>query len=202
MYLPLIIVIVFLLAPRVFALQIPDYGTPLTFMVGAMVAFFVKPIPRIGHVLLKAVDSPIFEIVALLLSVGVLVQIATLTGITGFIVTTSVGLPTTFIFLAILITLPILGGVVSMLGSAALLGLPFVLALLGRNTIVVTAGCSILCALSQIFPPTAIVARLAGEMFDIKYVDIFKKSVIPILITVIFSLLFIIFANEVHSFLT
>lgn len=201
-YLPLISLIILFLAPRVFPLQIPDYGTPLIFIVGAIVAFFVRPTPKIGQVLLKAVDSPIFEIVALLLSVGVLVQIAALTGITGSIVTMSVGFSITFIFLAILIALPLVGGVVTMLGSAALFGLPFVLALLGRNTIVVTAGCSVLCALSQLFPPTAIVARLAGEMFDIQYTDILKKSIIPTLITVIFSLLCIIFANEVHSFLT
>ena len=182
-------------------MKIPDYGT-LNIYDRSSSCIFTRPTPKIGKILSGAVDSPIFEIVALLLSVGVLVQITTLTGITGLIVTMSVGLPTTLIFLAILITLPLLGGVVSMLGSAALLGLPFVLALLGRNTIVVTAGCSVLCALSQLFPPTAIIARLAGEMFDIKYTDIFKRSAIPILITILFSLLFIIFANEVHSFLT
>lgn len=200
-YIPLIIVIILLLAPRLFPLNIPDYGTPLAFIIGSIAAFLIKPNPKIGNVLIEAVDSPIFEIVALLLSVGVLVQICALTGITGFIVTTSVGLPTTLIFLSIIIILPILGGVVSMLGSAALLGLPFVLALLGRDTIVVTASCSVLIALSQLFPPTAIVARLAGEMFDIKYVNIFRKSILPILITILFSFLFIFFANEVNSFL-
>jgi len=203
-YIPLIAVILLLIAPRVFPLKFPDLGSPLVFAIGTVLAYFTRPIRKINtmDILLKAVDSPVLEISALLLVIGPLVQIAALTGITGSIALFSVGMSTTLIFISMVIALPILGGFISMLGSAALLGLPFVLALLGRNTIALTASCSILAAISQNIPPTAIVARLAGEMFEVKLNDLLKRISIPLLLTALFSLLLAIFANQIHSFLT
>ena len=201
-YFPLLVVALLLLLPRIFPMQIPDFGTPLTFMVGTVCAFLTGRKVNIGEVLLNAVDSPIFDTVALLLSVGVFVQIATLTGVKGGIVTACMSLPKTLLYLVFLIALPVVGGAVSMLGAAALFGLPLVLALLGQNTIVVTAACSVLCALSQIFPPTAIVGKVAGEIFgEDKYVPIFKECLLPVVLTALFSLLFIIFSNQIAGLL-
>jgi GntP family gluconate:H+ symporter len=183
-------------------MQIPDFGTSLTFMVGTVCVFLTGRKVNIIEVLLKAVDSPIFDTVALLLSVGVFVQIATLTGVKGSIVTACINLSKTLLYLVFLIGLPVIGGAVSMLGAVALFGLPLVLALLGHNTIVVTAACSVLCALSQIFPSTAIVGKMAGEIFDeAKYGPIFKECLLPVVLTALFSLLFIIFSNQIAGLL-
>jgi GntP family gluconate:H+ symporter len=201
-YLPLVIVAALLLLPRFIPMQIPDFGTPLTFIVGTVCAFLTGRKVKISDVLLKAVDSPILDTAALLLSVGVFVQIATLTGLKGGIVTACMSLSKELLYLVFLIVLPVIGGAISMLGAAALFGLPLVLALLGHNTIVVTAGCSVLCALSQIFPPTAIVGKVAGEIFgEEKYGPIFNECLLPVLLTAIFSLLFIIFSNPIARLL-
>jgi GntP family gluconate:H+ symporter len=201
-YLPLLVVTALLLLPRMFPMQIPDGGTPLSFMAGTVCAFLTGRKVKIIEVLLKAVDSPIFDTAALLLSVGVFVQIATLTGLKGGIVTACMSLSKASLYLVFLIALPVIGGAISMLGAAALFGLPLVLALLGQNTIVVTAGCSVLCALSQIFPPTAIVGKVAGEIFgEEKYGPIFKECLLPVVLTALVSLLFIIFSNPIAGLL-
>jgi GntP family gluconate:H+ symporter len=201
-YLPLLVVAALLLLPRMFPKQVPDFGTPLSFMVGTVCAFLTGRKVKALEVLLKAVDSPIFDTAALLLSVGVFVEIATLTGLRGIIVTGCMSLSKELLYLVFLIVLPVIGGAISMLGAAALFGLPLVLALLGQNTIVVTAACSVLCALSQIFPPTAIVGKVAGEIFgEEKYGPVFKECLLPIVATAVFSLLFIIFSNPIAGLL-
>lgn len=154
------------------------------------------------QVMLKALDNPVLDTAALLLSVGILVQIATLTGVKGDIITACMSLPQSGIYLVLLIVLPILGGAVSMLGGAALFGLPLVLALLGHNTIVVTAGCSVLCALSQLLPPTAIVGKVAAEILGIAdYRPIMKEALPCMILTALLSLLFVIFSNQAARFL-
>ena len=151
-----------------------------------------------GKVLLDAIDSPVLDTAALLLSVGVLVQIATLTGLKGDIITACMTLPPVGIYLVLLVVLPVLGGAVSMLGGAALFGLPLVLALLGHNTIVVTAGCSVLCALSQLLPPTAIVGKVACEVLGVDdYRRVLRVMMPYIAMTALFSLLFVISSNAI-----
>jgi GntP family gluconate:H+ symporter len=203
MYLPILVVLALFVLPRCFPKVIPDPVTPLTFVIGTIVGIFCgRKIRRPLPVLLNAVDSPILDIAALLLAVGVLVQISTLTGATGLIVGASLSIPQKWIMFSIIIVLPLLGGALTMLGDAAILGMPFCLALLGRNTIVTTAALGMLCALSQLIPPTAIVGLLAGEVVgENDYKQLMKKTAIPIAVTIFLCFLFLNYANQLAKIL-
>ena len=196
--LPVLVLLLLVGLPRLLPRYVPDFGTPLAFFAAMLSVFACGHMKGMGKVLLDAIDNPVLDTAALLLSVGVLVQIATLTGVKGDIITYCMTLPPWGIYLVLLVVLPLLGGAVSMLGGAALFGLPLVLALLGHNTIVVTAGCSILCALSQQLLPTAIVGKVACQVLGVDDYSRVLRAMMPyIVLTALFSLLFVIYSNFV-----
>lgn len=202
MVIPVLVIMAVVLLPRFFPMSIPDFGTPCAFFAGTVCVLLMNRIKNLWQVLMDAVDSPIFETAALLLSVGVIVQISTLTGLRGWIVTRCMTIPAWGIYVVFLIVLPLLGGAFSMLGAAALLGLPLVLALLGHNVIVVTAGCSLLCALSQLLPPTALVGKVAGEISGLDdYGPLLRRMMPMIAITAVLALVFVIGANPISRVL-
>ena len=61
------------------------------------------------------------------------------------------------------VSLPMFGAV-SAFGSASVLGVPFLLALLGRGDVVTMAGLSMLASLGDLMPPAAIAATLAAQV--------------------------------------
>lgn len=194
--LPILVLVLMIGLPRLFPKFIPDFGTPLAFMAAMVCSILTGHVKKLFSVLLRSIDNPVLDTAALLLSVGVLVQIATLTGVKGTIITACMSLPKAGIYLVLLVVLPLLGGAVSMLGGAALFGLPLVLALLGHNTVVVTAGCSVLCALSQLIPPTAIVNKVACEVLGVDdFRRVLRETMPYMVLTALFSLVFIIFSN-------
>ena len=195
-YIPVIVVILLFVLPSFFPFRLPALSTPLVFLVGTVVAVFCGRRINVVESLSRAVDGPILSVAALLTSVGVVVQIATLTGVKGLIVVESLSLGKSFIYLALAIVLPLFGGVVTMLGAAAILGVPLVLALLGHNVIITTAAVSLLCALSQVIPPTAIVGLLAGETIGFNdYGKIMGRLFWPCLIAVVVAVIMVAFAN-------
>ena len=59
-----------------------------------------------------------------------------------------------FLFASIAVILPLFGGI-SVYGGASVLGVPFALALLGRNQIVVLSALSLIGAMGSYMPPVA-----------------------------------------------
>ena len=65
------------------------------------------------------------------------IQIMTLTGVQGFLVVSVLALPAWLMYVGIATSIPLFGAV-SAFGAASVLGVPFLLALLGRNEIMVS----------------------------------------------------------------
>ena len=201
-YIPILLVIALFVIPSLFPLRIPALSTPVVFMIGMVAAVLCGKRINILQTLGDAINGPILSVAALLIAVGVVVQISTLTGVKGVIVVGSLSLSKAFIIIALAVILPIFGGVVTMLGAAAILGVPLVLALLGHNVIIVTAAVSLICALSQVIPPTAIVGLLAGDIVGMKgYGRIMKKLLLPCVIAIVFAIMMIFFANQLAQIL-
>lgn len=197
-FLPVVVVVVLLLAIRVFSKYIPDLGTSLVFAIGTAVAIFCGKKTDVWKTVMRVMDGPILNIVALLLVSGVIVEVSTLTGIRGLLVVASLSLPVSLIFVAAGLAHPILGGTLTMLGSAAILGVPFATALLGNNMIIVVAALSLLCALSQFVPPTAIVGLLSKNLVGVeRYGDVLRKLMIPTALAIVYSIVVLFYANQV-----
>ena len=98
---------------------------------------------------------------AILVAVGVLVQIMALTGVRGWLVIQAMSFPTPWIYGALL-AIPTLGSVLTSIGSANTLGVPFAFAFIHQDMILNISALSAIAALSEFCPPTAIATALAA----------------------------------------
>jgi TRAP-type C4-dicarboxylate transport system permease large subunit len=159
--LPILAVAALMLAPATWPGRVPDIGLPLVFVIGAGIAWAVGRIAITGS-LVHAVDEAL-PVLGILAGVGAFIQVMTLTGARGWLVAQMLGAPPWAIVPAAAISMPLFG-VVSAFGSASVLGVPFLLASIGRNEIVTTAGLSMLAGLGDLMLPAALAATLATRV--------------------------------------
>ena len=87
-------------------------------------------------------------------------------------------------------------GAVSSFGSASVLGVPFLLSFLAKNQIIVAAALSLVAALGDMMPPTALAGIFAAQVVGLeKYGPVLKKCLLPCLIVVLWAILFILGAD-------
>jgi GntP family gluconate:H+ symporter len=196
-WLPLLSVFVRMVATRALPKVIYDIGTPLTFAVGTLVAALACKRFNVWTAVRKAMSGPMLGILELLIGIGVFVQIAALTGIRGALVTLSLSLPSLLAYPAAAVTLILSGGLLSPFGAGAIFGVPFVLFFLGKNQIITIAAISLLAALSQFSPPTAIAGRFAADVAGVTdYKKVWKASLIPVGVLALVSLGIIAVADK------
>lgn len=197
-YVPIILVLVLMLATKFLPTIVPDLGMPLIFIIGAVAGLFTGEKVNVLKSAKDAINSTL-PVMGILMGVGMFIQIMTLTGVRGFIVINSLSLPSFLLYLGIAIAMPAFGAV-SSFGSASVLGVPFLLALLGQNEIVTAAALSLIAGLGDLVPPTALAGIFAAQVVDEpNYVNVLKKCLIPALAILIYGLLFAIFADPIAS---
>lgn len=200
LYLPLLVMVILMVVPKIFPQSIPDPGLPLTFVIAIALACITKHDFSIPQVAKDGVND-ILPIVSLLLGVGMLLEIMTMIGLRGYIVVNILGLPSYLLLLGMAITLPALGGI-SVFGSASVLGVPFALGLLGSNQIIIISALSLIAAMGSFTPPVAltpvVTAQIIGEP---NYMELTKPCLIPIAVAIVVGMLIIQFAEPVAKIL-
>jgi len=190
LYLPLILLVVLIGAERAFPQAFPSLGMPLVFMLCALVAPLTGRKMKSLPITRDAVKAAL-PVMGILAGVGMFLQIMTLTGGRGFIVSMLTGLPLGLLYLSIGVSMPIFGAV-SAYGSASILGVPFVLALLGSNEIVVASALSLIAAMGDLMPPTALAGLFAAKVVkQDNYTKVLRQCLLPALLTVGVSLAYI-----------
>lgn len=156
--------LIWLLA-RVIPHAFHDPSVPLVLVIGALFAWWA------GRGRLRPVQSAVaelggkvLELGAILAGVGMLVQVLSLTGVRGWIAMNSMALEPPWTYLAIAVTMPVLGGVLTSLGSASVLGVPFAFIFIDRDMVVNAAALSMMSGLAELMPPTSIAAILSGYL--------------------------------------
>jgi TRAP-type C4-dicarboxylate transport system permease large subunit len=199
-YLPLLILLVLMVGPKAFPRWFPDPRLPLTFLVSAIVGLFVGK----RFDLVKTVRVGVREIlpvVGILFGVGMLIEMMTLTGLRGGIVVAALSIPPAFMILSIAVILPLFGGI-SVYGGASVLGVPFALALLGRDQIVVLAALSLIGAMGSYMPPVALTPVVAAQLIgEPKYGRIVRISLVPAAAAILVGLAMLVWANPLAHFL-
>lgn len=199
-YIPIIVIAVLFAAIRLFPNWMPDLVTPLVFMIGAIVGLFTGKRVNLLYASKEAMRGGLFMVVALLFVVGTVVQFTTLSGVKGLLVISALTLGSftpILMYIAMGLSLPLLGGVLTHLGSAAILGVPFTLALLTKNTIVVVAAISLICIISQLIPPSAVGGYFAQEVVGLDtYPPILKKCIVPAVVAILWAILVIVLASH------
>ena len=135
------------------------------------------------------------------MGVGMFIEIMTMTGVKGWLVVNCLALPDALIFVASAVTIPLFGAI-SSLGAASVFGVPFLLALMSRDTIVVAAALASIASVGELMPPTALAGIFASKVAGLEqYTGVLKKCLPSALLIIAWSLLFIIFANPIASLL-
>ena len=194
LYLPLILLVLLIGAERAFPQFFPSLGMPLVFTSCALLTPFTG---RRLHPLVVSRDAvkAALPVMGILAGVGMFLQIMALTGARGFIVSLLTGLPTGWLYLSIAVSMPLFGAV-SAYGSASILGVPFVLSLLGTSEIIVASSLSLVAAMGDLMPPTALAGLFAAKVVgQPNYVRVLKHCLAPAALTIAVSIGYIATAS-------
>jgi len=161
---PLILIFVLMIldkaVPRVFGL-----GMPLIFIIGTVSTWVTGKRFNILQSAKKSIED-VLPVLGILVGVGMFIQIMTATGVRGFIVVNALSVPPALLYVMIAISIPLFGAI-SAFGSSSVLGVPFMLALLGQDQIIAAASLSLIAAIGDFMPPTALAAIFAGKVVGI-----------------------------------
>lgn len=197
-YIPLLLAIILMVLNKAVP-AIPDIGMPLVFLISAVVGCFTGYKFNFFKAAKESINSAL-PVMGILMGVGMFIQIMTLTGVRGLIVTSCLSLPSVARYLALAVSMPAFGAI-SSFGSASVLGVPFLLSFLAKDEIIVASALSLIASLGDMVPPTALAGIFAAKVVGMeKYSPILKKCLIPCLIVVVWGILFIVFADQL-SFL-
>ena len=197
LYIPIAIVIVLLFAEQLFPEWMPHLGVPLIFMIGTLASFGTGNKFKVVELSQDAVRNAM-PVMAILVGVGMFLQILTLTGVRGYLAVSALQLPEEIKYLAAVI-MPFFG---SAYASASVIGVPLVFVFLGKNSIVVASALALMAAMGDLMPPPSLLCAYAGQMVkESNHFKILRTSIPAIILTIIIGLLMIYFAQEIGQFL-
>lgn len=198
-YIPIILAIILMVLNKAVP-AIPDIGMPLVFLISALVGCFTGNRFNLAKVAKESINS-VLPVMGILMGVGMFIQIMTLTGVRGFIVTSCLSLPRWALYLVMAVSMPLFGAV-SSFGSASVLGVPFLLSFLNKDQILVASALSLVASLGDMMPPTALAGIFAAQVVGMeKYIPVLKKCFIPCLIIILWAILFIVFSEPLAKWI-
>jgi GntP family gluconate:H+ symporter len=178
---PFLVLAFLMVAPGATAGRIPDLGIPGVFLVAAIIGLFCGRPVNILKVTQRAIDESL-PVLAILVGVGMFIQVMTMTGARGWTVMSILSLPSFLLYLGISLSLPAFGGV-STFGSASILGIPFILALISKNALLTSSSLSAITSLGDLVPPAAISARFAAQVVgERNFFRLLRYCVVPALL--------------------
>lgn len=198
--LPLLGALVLMVGPSIWTPSFRDIGLPLVFVVSTALSWVALPSFRRMASVMRAVRE-VLPVLGILAGVGAFIQVMTLTGARGWLVSLMLTAPAWGIVLAAAVSLPLFGAV-SAFGSASVLGVPFLLALLGHDEVVTTAGLSMLAALGDLMLPAALAVTLATQAAGLAdRRPVLRQCAIPGALVVVAAATMIQWAPQIGRFL-
>ena len=202
---PLFVIVLLFLLQSIFPKQVGVLATPLLFIIASIPALFTgKKFSAI-----KALDEAVEKclgVLGLLMGVGMFIEVLSVTGARALIVANILKLLTLSkeaLYVAMALSLSVFGGI-SSFASASVFGGPFVMALYGKfGYIIVASVSSLIAALGEFLPPTAMSSRLASKNLNdleaskdgsatLGFMETTKACAIPLALTLIWGMLFVI----------
>ncbi len=200
LFLPVLILAVLMALSRIIPNDFTSMGMPLIFVIAGLSAYR-SGLPFNYWKVIRVAVNKALPVMGILVGIGMFIQIMSLTGVRGYLIVNIVQIPSYWIFLAIMVTLPLFGAI-SSYGASYVLGVPFLLALLGRNEIIVASGLTLIASLGDMMPPTALAGIFAAQVVgEPNYFRILKICIPYIILTAVYGILIIIGANWLAKFL-
>jgi hypothetical protein len=86
-------------------------------------------------------------------------------------------------------------GAVSSFGSASILGVPFILALIEKNAILTSSALSAVAGLGDLMPPTALAGIFAAQVVgEANYFRVLRFCLLPALFELVMGMAVLLFA--------
>lgn len=140
----------------------PGLGLPAIFVLGSVAGMVCGRRFNVLRAARTAIAQSV-PILSILAGVGMFIQIMTLTGGRGWLVTSFLSLPAALVYAGVAAGLPLFGGI-SAYGSASVLGVPFLLALAGNNALIIASALSAIVGIGDLMPPAAMAARFSAQV--------------------------------------
>lgn len=199
---PLAVFVVLLILSKYAAFFMPILGIPLIFLISTAVAMLLSPRklgPAGWYKVLIETSEQVFPLLATVISVGVLVNVMTSTGVRGLIAITFVTLPVSLIYAFALIVLPLAQGSLSY-SSGIILGTPliFLFNSVGVNVTIVATALSLIYPLGDCLPPSRISGRVAIDVSGYRgsYLSFLRAILVPALFMGLVALGMLVYANH------
>ena len=199
---PLVVLIALFLASNYLAHSIPVLGLPLMFIICAIVAALCNPKKMGFKDYLKIIYDTfeqIFPLIATVLSVGMLQNAMSATGVKGLIGITFITMPVYLIYATVLFVAPVLQGALNY-GSAVVFGAPliFMFNSMGYDPKIAAIALSLMFPIGDCLPPSRITGRLAIEAtgYEGKYTSFLLTVLAPCLVLGLISLAMLIWPNS------
>lgn len=196
---PFVVLIVLLVAPRIWPYDFPVLGLPLTFAICTVVALIFN-YKRVKFIkVAKDTTEQLMPLIATVVVVGMLIQVMSLNGTKGLLSLWIVTAPMMLLYFILPIIIPLSEGLFAF-GGAVVIGIPLVWMFNARgiNPVIALAGLSLLWALGDAMPPTKLIARLTTTTIGYKgkYSAFLKSCAVPWAVITVVAILMIAFSNE------
>jgi len=198
-FIPFLVFFGLVAALRVWPFSLPIIGLPLQFVIAAVFALLLSP-KKIN--ILRLSRDTVIKLTPLLctmISVGMLQQIMTATGVRGLISYTVISIPLVLLFISFAVIIPVSEGVFTY-GGAAIIGIPLVWYLdsIGLHATMAIAGLSLIWPLGDGLPPTALIGRLSVMVSEYKksYWSFLKSTWLPWVVITIVGILMVVFSSQ------
>lgn len=202
--LPFILLLVLIMAGRIWFFNMPVLGLPLLFMIASfsVVLLSPKPLP-LWKIACSTVHS-LLPLVGIMVVVGILIQVMALSGARGLISLLIVTLPLGVLYATLFFILPISEGALQY-AVAPLIGVPLIMLfnMKGMNPVIALSAMATMWPVGDCLPPTAIVGRATVIELDYKgkyYGEFLKTCLIPMCFVALVGTIFLIFSTNL-SFL-
>jgi len=199
---PLVVLIALFMASNYLAHYIPVLGLPLMFVISAIAAVICNPkkmsLKDYWRIINRTFEQ-IFPLIATVLSVGMLQNAMSATGVKGLIGITFITLPVTWIYVTVLFVAPVLQGALNY-GSAVVFGAPliFLFNSMGFDPKIVAVALSLMFPIGDCLPPARITGRLAIEAvgYEGTYTSFLLAVLVPCLVLGLIALAMLISPNS------
>ena len=204
-FVPFVVMFVLIVGARVIPAYWPVFGMPMIFMLSGVAVLICSPKKvNVMEVALTTVKN-LKELVGIMMVVGILNQIMTLTGARGLLSLAVVVLPIGLLFAALWIILPVSEGILQY-AVAPLFGVPLIMLfnMLGYNPIIALSCWAVMWPVGDCLPPTAVVGRAATLEMNYKgnyYKGFVKNALVPMLFVLALCTVAMIFNKPFGSLL-
>ncbi|MFO1185812.1 MAG: TRAP transporter large permease subunit [Bauldia sp.] len=205
---PFAVMMLIWIAVRIFPFELVDPSSPAVLIIGGLAAL---PMMKPGD-FKKVIDSTFtgtpLILAAVLVTVGVLIQVMTLTGVRGEIVIRVMSIDPPWIYLGLIVGMPLLGGALTSMSVADVMGVPAAFSFfklgLSANFIISVAALSSIAALAEFIPPTSVAAALACYVVGggTTVGQVFRRAWPAMIPLVAIAVLMLVFANDLAGWLS